>query len=232
LFAVADDVKLLGTPNVIAEMAKGFPTLAWEEAGPTTQTVKNRIYVHRPAQANWCRFLDLTPRNTQSELPVHDIPDGSERVDPFDPGSERMWPDENGVNILGTPLRTPTFVSSYLQRKGRKHLLILKFIRDVASAEFLREAELMLKGTAFPRLSDILRSVQKNQHSSRRWMRDMDGAHLSTWLHCLTASEDLELALGTEGRSQLSDLLDLPPSYGGAGPLVTRFLHKPCRNRA
>ncbi len=45
----------------------------------------------------------------------------------------------------------------------------------------------------------------------------MDGAHLSAWLHCLTASEDLELALGPEGRSHLSDILDLPPSYGGAG---------------
>jgi hypothetical protein len=48
-------------------------------------------------------------------------------------------------------------------------------------------------------------------------MREMDGAHLSAWLHCLTASEDMELALGAEGRSQLSDLLDLPPSYRGAG---------------
>ena len=48
-------------------------------------------------------------------------------------------------------------------------------------------------------------------------MMEMDGAHLSTWLHCLTASEDLEHALGTEGRSQLSDLLILPPSYGGTG---------------
>jgi len=32
--------------------------------------------------------------------------------------------------------------------------------------------------------------------------------------HCLG---DLELALGTEGRDQLSDLLDLPTSFGGAG---------------
>jgi len=48
-------------------------------------------------------------------------------------------------------------------------------------------------------------------------MQEMDGAHLSAWLHCLTASEVLEHALGPEGRSQLSDLLDLPPSYGGAG---------------
>jgi len=82
-------------------MVEGFPTLAWEEAGLTTQTVKNRIYVQPSAQANWSRFLDLSPRNAQSELPVHAIPDGSERVDSFDHGSERKWPDENGVNILG-----------------------------------------------------------------------------------------------------------------------------------
>jgi len=114
LFAVADDVKLLGPPEVIAEMTKGFLALAWEEAGLTTHTVKSRIYVQSSAQANWCRFLDLTPRNAQSELPVHNIPDGSKRVDPFDPDNERVWVDENGLNILGTPLGTPAFVSSYL----------------------------------------------------------------------------------------------------------------------
>jgi hypothetical protein len=48
-------------------------------------------------------------------------------------------------------------------------------------------------------------------------MRDMNRAHLSAWLHCLTASEVLEHDLGTEGRSQLSDLLDLPSSYRRAG---------------
>jgi hypothetical protein len=45
LFDVADDVNILGPPEVIKEMAEGFPTLAWEEAGLTTQTVKNRIFV-------------------------------------------------------------------------------------------------------------------------------------------------------------------------------------------
>ncbi len=45
LFAVADDVKILGPPEVIKEMAEGFPTLAWEEAGLTTHTVKNTIFV-------------------------------------------------------------------------------------------------------------------------------------------------------------------------------------------
>ena len=42
----------LGPPEVIKEMAEGFPTLAWEEAGLTTQTVKNRIFVQSSAQAS------------------------------------------------------------------------------------------------------------------------------------------------------------------------------------
>ncbi len=63
LLAVVDDVKILGTPEVIAEMAEGFLALAWEEAGLTTLTVKNRIYVKSSAQANWLLFLDLAPRN-------------------------------------------------------------------------------------------------------------------------------------------------------------------------
>jgi hypothetical protein len=62
----------------------------------------------------------------------------------------------------------------------------------------------------------ILRSVQKSQ-DSKVWMQGMDGAHLSAWMHGLTASEDLEHALGTEGRDRFSDLFDLYASYGGAG---------------
>jgi hypothetical protein len=41
LFGVADDVRILGPPEVITEMAKGFPTLTWEEAGLTIQKTKN-----------------------------------------------------------------------------------------------------------------------------------------------------------------------------------------------
>ena len=52
LFAMANDVKILGPPEVIKEMAESFPTLAWEEAGLTTQTVKNRIFVQSSAQAS------------------------------------------------------------------------------------------------------------------------------------------------------------------------------------
>jgi hypothetical protein len=61
LFAVADAVNILGPPEEIKKMAKGFPTLAWEEDGLTTQTVKNRIYVQSSTQASWCHFLDMTP---------------------------------------------------------------------------------------------------------------------------------------------------------------------------
>ena len=47
----------------------------------------------------------------------------------------------------------------------------------------------------------------------------MDEAHLwlSAWLHCLTASEELEQDMGPDGRGNLSELLYLPASYGGAG---------------
>ena len=45
----------------------------------------------------------------------------------------------------------------------------------------------------------------------------MDGAHLSAWLHCLTASDDLENDMSAESREGLLMLLDLPASYGGAG---------------
>ena len=70
----------------------------------------------------------------------------------------------------------------------------------------------MLKGAAMPRLSHILKSVQKNNHTAG-WIAEIDGAHLSAWLHCLIASEDLENNLGSEGRVGFSELLDLPASH-------------------
>jgi hypothetical protein len=51
LFAMANDVKIVG-PAEIKEMTEGLPTLAGEEAGLTTQTVKNRIYVQSSIQAS------------------------------------------------------------------------------------------------------------------------------------------------------------------------------------
>jgi hypothetical protein len=42
LFAIADDVKLIGPPDVIAELVEGFPVLAWSEACLKTQSVKKQ----------------------------------------------------------------------------------------------------------------------------------------------------------------------------------------------
>jgi hypothetical protein len=147
---------------------------------------------------------------------MHDIPDGSERVDPFNPDNERIWPDKDMVNILATPLGSNLFVSSYLHGKRLKHCLLLRCIQVLVAAGFPREVEHMPKGAAVPHLSDIMRSVQKNQHSIG-WMREMDGAHLFAWLHCLTSSEDLEHALKAHGKDQLASQLDLHPAYGGTG---------------
>ena len=38
-----------------------------------------------------------------------------------------------------------------------------------------------------------------------------------TWLQCLTASTDLENAIGPLARDQLAGLIDLPPALGGIG---------------
>jgi hypothetical protein len=45
LFAIADDLRVLGPPDVIGESVEAFPKVAWEEAGLMTQTKKNRIFV-------------------------------------------------------------------------------------------------------------------------------------------------------------------------------------------
>jgi len=120
-------------------------------------------------------------RNTLTDIPFHDITDGSELVDLFNPDSERIWTEETGINILETPLGSNSFVSGYLKSKGLKHRLLLRFIKDVATAGFPREVEKMLKGAAVSRLSHIMGYVQKNNHTVG-WMTEMGGAHLSAWL--------------------------------------------------
>ena len=136
LFAVADDVKILGPPIVIAELAEGFPALAWKEAGLKTHSVKKRMFVQPSAQAGWNLIMCSTPCNSSSDLPVHDIPDGSESCDPPDPLSWRTWPLDDGVNIVGTPLGCPDFEAEYLSGKGLKHIFLLGFIKEVADAGF------------------------------------------------------------------------------------------------
>jgi len=125
-----------------------------------------------------------------------------------------QWIDEDGINVLGTPLGSSDFIESYLFGKGIKHRQLLTFIQEVAEAGFPREAVAMLTGAAGPRLTHLLKSMEKNS-STEAWMKEMDSAHLSTWLHCLTSSPDLDYALETEEHHQLTDWLDLSPSYGG-----------------
>jgi hypothetical protein len=47
-------------------------------------------------------------------------------------------------------------------------------------------------------------------------MKTMDEEHLSCWIHCMSASRDLERALGPPALDQLSKQLDLSPAIGGA----------------
>ena len=61
----------------------------------------------------------------------------------------------------------------------------------------------MLKGAAIPRLSHIIKSIEKNANS-KGWMKTMDEEHLSCWLQCLSESRDLELALDPRTRDQLA----------------------------
>ncbi len=48
-------------------------------------------------------------------------------------------------------------------------------------------------------------------------MTEMDEAHLSAWLHCLSASDELESDMDQERKEELTELPDLPASYGGTG---------------
>ena len=56
--------------------------------------------------------------------------------------------DDDGINVLGTPLGSSDFVESYLLGKGIKHRQLLSFITEVAAARFPREAVAMLTGVA------------------------------------------------------------------------------------
>ena len=113
---------------------------------------------------------------------------------------------------------SPDFIESYLFGKGIKHRPLLNFIQEVASACFPREAVAMLTGRADgPRLTHLLKSVEKNP-GTESWMKEMDSANVGTWLHCLTSSTVLEIATDDSNNMDiLTDWLDLPPSYGGAG---------------
>ena len=48
-------------------------------------------------------------------------------------------------------------------------------------------------------LTHLFKSVEKSPRTER-WMKEMDEAHVSSWLNCLTASPDLGNARDTEER--------------------------------
>ncbi len=112
--------------------------------------------------------MDSTPRNPNASLPIHNIPDGISPIDPSDQESTRLWPEADGINVLGTPLGTPNFIESYLFGKGIKRRQLLTFIQDVAVVGFPREAVMMLTGAACPRFIHLLKSVAKNSRTESR----------------------------------------------------------------
>jgi hypothetical protein len=159
LFAIVDDVKISASHAVIAEIVDTFSGVAWHEVGLTTQVVKNKIYVQPTARA---RLSESTPRDSIAALPIHDIPDVSYLTNPSDPESARLWPQANGIDILGTPLGTPDFIEAYLFKKGIKHRQLLCFIHEVVVSGFPREAVSMLTGAASPSLTHLLKFVEKS----------------------------------------------------------------------
>jgi len=159
--------------------------------------------------------MEIVPRDPLVSLPIHDIPNGSYLTDPPDPDNIRLWPEEDGINVLGTPLGTPDFINSYFFGKGIKHRQLLLFIQEVASVGHPREASAMLTWAACPRLAYLLKSMEKNE-KAEAWMQEMDSAHVSTWLHGLTSSSSLDHALDSGEKDILSDWLDLLHSYGSA----------------
>jgi hypothetical protein len=48
-------------------------------------------------------FLESIPRDPSFALQIRYIPDGSTLTDESDPDNYRQWPDDDVINILGTP---------------------------------------------------------------------------------------------------------------------------------
>ena len=92
--------------------------------------------------------MDSTPRDHTAALPIHDIPDGSFLTDPSDPRSARLWREDDGINVLGTPLGSPDFIESHLFGKDIKYRELLNFIQEVASACVPRAVVAMLTRAA------------------------------------------------------------------------------------
>ncbi len=99
---------------------------------------------------------------------------------------------------------SPDFIESYLFGKGIKHRQLLNFIKEAASAGFPREVVAMLTGAVGPRLTHLLKSVEKKPRTEP-WMKEMNFANVGTWLHCLTTSYFLETATDDSNMDILTD---------------------------
>jgi len=69
-------------------------------------------------------------------------------MDESDPSTLRLWHEDDGINILGTPMGSLAFIESYLFGKGIKHRDLLNCIHEVVAAGFPREVVAMLTGAA------------------------------------------------------------------------------------
>ena len=75
LFAVADDLRVMGSPEVIGKIVEAFPKVVGEKAGLATQPAKNKIFVQPSARDGWRMFLESTPRDPSLTLQIQCIPD-------------------------------------------------------------------------------------------------------------------------------------------------------------
>ena len=222
LFALADDVNIVEPLAVHAEIVAQLPALAMSEAWLKTQASKNRDYVQSSTREAWTSYLNDNPHSSYTSiLCINDILDGrnpppEENDDSFyDHSILPTWHENDGVNILGTPLGSLAFVKDYLGNKLKRHKLLLSFIVDVSKISFSREAHKMLSGPSVPRLTDILKSMPKD-FASNEWIHAADEAHLTTWIECNGASTPIT-TLSVSESAHLAASLDLPPQFGGVG---------------
>jgi len=181
-------VNIACPPEVLGEIVVKLPELAMSDCGLTTQATKNMVYVQPSAKAAWTSYLNENPKNLDPlSFSIHDFPVGRIMpIDDYDP-SGPIWPTNDGINIFGTPYGSPELVEEYLQRKLAKHEQLLDFISAVTKMGFSREAHKMLIGSTVPMLTQIVKSVPKDD-ASIGWISAVDDAHLSTWLDCTGAS--------------------------------------------
>ena len=214
LVAVADDLKIIAPAEVIAEVAGVLPEIAWSEGGLEEQETKTPIFVPPTARQGWLDYLNNNPRlpEARAGTSLHDFDDGRVLEEPL---SDRLiWPEADGVKLLGMPLGTPAYVKQFLDRKLDVQKRLLCFIDDVATTGFRREAGKMLRRGAVPRLTYIPRMLAPDD-TFVDWAGRVDSVHRDAWLSIHGATHDINDSFTDADRLVLSASLDLPPQYGG-----------------